>query len=403
MLAAMWQPIITGVLAERASAAVAEVVAALRDLGVEQAAGDASAMDVALAWAYLSGESEADAEMHEAAAMNLMGHLGRPQHGIGLYGGAAGTAWAIAHLGDDDVAEVLQPMDEAMLAALTRSPWAGHFDLISGLAGLAIYALERWERGEHEIAKKLFEPIVARLRERAHVDQGRYCWLGHKGERVADCGLAHGAVGVIVALARMTATGAVDASDMVTGASAWVYDQIDLANAAGCLPYSVTLGAPVEHGCRLAWCYGDLGAAAALWNAQRRLGRSVDRAHELAVASVARAKAASGVRDAGLCHGSVGNAHIFTRLYHASGDATFKAAAQAWYEDAFAYQSKELPYAGWGSWGREHATTGEFGMWPKLGWLEGAIGIAMGFHAATSEIEPKWDTLLGVDIPMLEA
>ncbi|MBK9071449.1 MAG: hypothetical protein IPL79_10665 [Myxococcales bacterium] len=399
----MWQPIITGVLAERAAAAVADVVAALREVGVEQAGVESSPMDVALAWAYLSGETEEDAEMHEAAALHLMRQLGRPHHGIGLFGGATGTAWAIAHMGDDDVAELLQPIDDALVAALKRTPWSGHFDLISGLAGIAVYALERWERGEHDLAKQLFEPIVARLRERAHIEQGRYCWLGHKGKEVADCGLAHGALGVIVALARMTATGAVDAGDMVKGASEWLFDHIDLARADGCVPYSVTRGTHVDPGSRLGWCYGDLGAAAALWNAQRRLGGSVDRAHELAMASVARSKASSGVNDAGLCHGSVGNAHIFARLYHASGDATFKAAAERWYEDAFSFCRADLPYAGWGSWGREHLTTGEFGMWPKLGWLEGAIGIAMGFHAATSEIEPRWDTLLGVDIPMLEA
>lgn len=403
MLVAMWQPMLSGALAERASAAVTDVIASLRELGIERASVESSAVDVALAWAYLGDDTEGDAAMHEAAAIHLVQQLGQPQRHVGLFDGLAGTAWTLAHLGDEEVGELLQPIDDSLLAALRASPWRGHFDLITGLAGIATYAVARWERGEREEARRLFEPIVAHLRARAHVENGRYCWLGHKGARAADCGVAHGVVGVIVALARMTATGAIDASDLIAGATQWLFDQADLASAKGCLPYSVTLGEPVAHESRLAWCYGDLGAAAAIWNANARLGLPIDRAHELAVACAARTKASAGVHDAGLCHGSVGNAHIFARLYHASGDATFKRAALAWYEDAFAWHRPELPYGGWGFWSREHLTHGDYGMRPRLGWLEGALGIAMGLHAATSQLEPTWDALLGVDIPMRDA
>src|SRR5205807_798323 len=69
-----------------------------------------------------------------------------------LYGGLTGVGWALAHLqvrlpgldGEADAAEI----DEALLHHLDRTPWPDDYDLVSGLIGFGVYALDQspWPR-----------------------------------------------------------------------------------------------------------------------------------------------------------------------------------------------------------------------------------------------------------------
>jgi hypothetical protein len=65
-----------------------------------------------------------------------------------LYQGFTGIAWAVEHLRGTDVAEEdpLTELDEALAGLLRTRPWQYHHDLVSGLVGLGVYALERLPR-----------------------------------------------------------------------------------------------------------------------------------------------------------------------------------------------------------------------------------------------------------------
>jgi len=64
-----------------------------------------------------------------------------------LYVGLAGVGWALAHLqdrqpglgGENELTEI----DQALLEHLDQSPWPDTYDLIDGLVGFGVYALER--------------------------------------------------------------------------------------------------------------------------------------------------------------------------------------------------------------------------------------------------------------------
>jgi|SRR6185437_9968129 len=145
---------------------------------------------------------------------------------------------------------------------------------------------------------------------------------------------------------------------------------------------------------RPVWCYGDLGVGAILVQVGKgRAGRDVgafgrkvlERCVKLPVGSYQ-------IEDAGLCHGAVGIAHIYNRIYQATGGERFRGAALVWYKRAL-----EMFKSGTGFGGYSKCVSREDG---NLGWepwpafLDGSIGIALALLAAVTTIEPQWDRAL---------
>src|SRR4029079_16935527 len=75
--------------------------------------------------------------------------------------------------GEEDE-DPIQEIDEALLAPLARSPWLGEYDLIGGLAGLGVYALERLPR---PAARTLLERVVDRLAELSEEMEEGAAWF----------------------------------------------------------------------------------------------------------------------------------------------------------------------------------------------------------------------------------
>src|SRR3954454_10859899 len=179
-----WHPLLTGPLADRVSRTVHEIAEALSAAPSREGGSRASLASglagQALFYAYLaiatSDEAAADraAEFLEKAADELA-NTPLPPH---LYAGFPGVAWTMEHLQDllfespegEEAEDPVGEIDEALLPPLKRSPWVGEYDLIGGLAGLGVYALERLPRPS---AAALLEQIVDRLAELADIlDEG---------------------------------------------------------------------------------------------------------------------------------------------------------------------------------------------------------------------------------------
>src|SRR5262249_30350792 len=85
---------------------------------------------------------------------------------------------------------------------------------------------------------------------------------------------------------------------------------------------------------RVAWCYGDLGVSAALLRASRCVDEPRWEKEAIAIArkEATRFDDTTGIRDAGLCHGTAGVAHIFNRMFQATGDVLLGDASRFWFE-----------------------------------------------------------------------
>ena len=440
-----WRPLLEGDLADRARETVNDIAEALVAWSPGEAPGRRQSdpgfaigggmAGQALFHGYLAEAGVPDAERHAERADQLLDQaiesLATVPMRPALYAGFTGVAWAAEHLGrlqggreeeeqqqeageaeDEDMNEEI---DNALLTALERGSWVGDYDLISGLVGFGVYVLERIPRPS---AVRCLEAIVDRLDETAET-------LGEGGREVTwftppealppisreqtplgcyNVGVAHGVPGVLPLLADACRLGIREerARPLLDGAVRWLLSQ-HLGEQKGAR-YPSWIGPGLEpRPSRLAWCYGDPGIAATLLYAARAAG--VEEWESAALAIAAHAAEAepedAGVRDAGLCHGAFGLAHIYNRIHQAAGGELFADAARLWYRLGLEMRKPEGGIAGFECWAPNPGM--EPGWEADPGFLTGVSGIGLALLAGVTPVEPEWDRLLLVAIPPREA
>jgi len=326
-----------------------------------------------------------------------------------LYSGFTGVGWATEHvtrlLGESSD-DLNSDLDNAVETYVGLSPWKDDYDLISGLVGLGVYCLERVGS---PAADRALELIVERLYETAERTGDSVTWftppsllIRHQTDRYPNgfynLGVAHGVPGVIALLGRTYATGIAKdkTSWLLERAVTWLLKQRLSAGANS--SFADVIAAEGSNDCRLAWCYGDAGIAAALLLAARGAGTKSWEEEALGIARRAalRAPETCGVKDACVCHGSAGLAQIFNRIFQATRDELYADTARYWLERTLQFREPGKGAAGYLVWGMGKKETIE--LKPNLGLIQGIAGIGLVLLAAISEIEPCWDRVFQMDI-----
>jgi lantibiotic biosynthesis protein len=347
----------------------------------------------------------------------------------GLFGGFCGVAWLAmrlpgmlkaarrapkaSHTAVDEVEAQEDPceeIDQALIGRL-RAPIPYHdCDLISGLVGVGVYALERLSRPS---GRELLELVVKQLARNSVERHPGITWHTHpallpeqqRREAPAgyyNLGVAHGVPGTVAFLGYVVRTGIAEdeASRLLHGAVAWLLSQqLDEGEGARYPSRSGPGVKPIAG--RMAWCYGGLGVSAALMVAARAVGdeRWEREAVRLALMEAGRAEERAGVKDACLCHGSAGNAHVFRRLYQATGVGEFLTAARFWYGKTLAMWTPRTGIGGYHFWGlRDRGNLSSPSAWiVDPSFLSGSAGVGLALISATTAAEPTWDRLLLCD------
>jgi hypothetical protein len=352
------------------------------------------AAGVALYFSYLARirgdeRSAADGRRWLAAAIRALPRLAP---GPGLIDGVTGVAWAVNHVGDEQMASIVGgAVDCALLDVLALTPHERASDLASGLAGFAVYSLAA---PSTPVADQVRTAILDRVEELAVEDVAGLTWpepptavSGPGAACTAGCarlGMARGAPSIVGVLARYVAAGVEveRARRLLDGAMEWLIDATPLAR--GTAPEWRGPGDSPRRGVG----YGDPAAVAAMLSAARATGNqawedeATERAHELVRSPDMR----RGVREGGLCHGASGLGHLLHRLGRATGDATLLSAARLWIERVVAMARPGAALGGFA------AQAGD------IGFLNGAAGIGLALLSATSDVAPDWDQVLLIDV-----
>ena len=411
-----WRLLLEGDLALRSLQAVEDVARALESYAppaddprspslASGAAGEA------LLHAYLAlhngdeHQAERAATRLETAAQVLATTVLPP----GLYSGFSGIAWVAEHLQarlfepDPEDGDPNREIDETLLAYLSSLTEPDEYDLVRGFTGLGVYARERLPSPS---GAELLERVIHRLAAQAETSPEGTTWFTPPNrlpdwqreshpQGLYNLGAAHGipAVIALLAIACRNDVAADRARPLLDGAVRWLLDRRLPAGKGSCFGTAFVAGEePIAS--RLAWCYGDPGIAATLLVAARAAGEPVweDKALEVARAAASRPVERSFVRDAGVCHGAAGLAHLFNRFWQTSGEEVFRDAARFWIERTLELRSPGEGIAGFRAW---HAMAGSTGQWAAVpGLLEGAAGVALVLLAAVSPVEPEWDRIL---------
>jgi len=362
---------------------------------------------VAVFFAYLSETDlfpEAEALAWQFLDESVSGLVGQ-RLDLSLTSGVAGIGWAFDHLnrylcGRRDGGQ-LREID-ATLEALLQTRRLQAFELLYGLAGVGVYALERLPA---RAARRMVRLVVGRLVEQAVGNRVGAAWWTAPGglqnlpEGHYNLGMAHGNPGVVAFLARASRAGIAPriTRPLLDQATSWLLAR--RLPAGGPISFANVCDAEGGSGPggRTAWCYGDPGVVAALFSASRASGNtSWTRATLRLARTAARRKGPeSGVVDAGLCHGSAGLAQLFNRLWQATRQPVFRTAALHWVGETLAYRRPGQGIGGFMA--IESAPSAPQVRVSDAGLLTGSAGIGLALLAAATAVEPAWDRVLLMD------
>jgi lantibiotic biosynthesis protein len=390
---APWQPLLDGEDAAQARAVAEEIILAVEQQPPNQEHGFQGDASIALLLAHC-GRPSASARVD--SALNAL--AARPAT-ISLFTGLSGISWLIGHFSDEDDREasaLMEHFDSALLRHLDVPQWQERYDLITGLAGVGVYAAGRL--GER--ADRITDLVLSHLEAVAIASDAGTTWrtapqylAPPRRERfptgVVDLGVAHGVPGIIGMLAQFVDSGVQPdrSRRLLRSAVGWLMTAVPDR-----LPrFGTNWPADPDEVARMGWCYGDPGVAGVLLRASRAL-RSLELEREAValLAQIAAPLATRGVPDACFCHGAAGLAHIYNVAFQRTGSAQMRDQARRWLTEVLRLRTPGTGIAGY-----EFLKVDEKGprCEPDATLLSGVAGIALVLLAAVEDHEPEWQAL----------
>jgi lantibiotic modifying enzyme len=384
-------PILIGARAGEARSIAFEIANELEQLPFSSSHGLKGDAAIALLLAKCGRQSALD---RLEASLNLLVGQGTT---ISLFGGLAGISWLLRLLECDDEQEsVGRKLDQAILRHLNVPQWKERFDLMSGLAGVGTHIVGRRDDRAFEIARL----VLSHLESSAMRDDAGTTWYtpvqfmpsswrdSFPGGAI-DLGVAHGVPGVIGMLAQFLANDieSTRTQRLLTSTVDWL-----LTSVPSKIPrFGYYWPGSRPEVIRIGWCNGDAGVAAVLLQASQVLSSSSIENEALRILRqcIGPARMHSS-RDAGICHGSAGLAHIFATAFRCTGCSQIRTEAEYWLNHIMSSKNHEDGVAGFASLIFENDQ-------PKwrtdTSLASGVVGTALVLLAATETAEPEWQRL----------
>lgn len=319
--------------------------------------------------------------------------------------GLAGMGWTFYHLKKEGLIdlddELLIELDSYLYTVMVTNIKNGNYDFLHGAIGYGFYFLMRYKTTKSEKLKTEYKEYLIKLidflNQLSEREGNKTKWLSvldiETGKKGYNLSLSHGISSIVNFLSRLYIYDdfQVKVEGMLKRGINYILSfKNENENSLSLFPSYIKKDEAIEWNSRVAWCYGDLGIGLSLWHSAKALkDNSIKNAaiQILEHSALRKTKENTMVMDAGLCHGSFGNAQIFNYMYRQTKYKVFKDAADFWINDGLGKAIHKDGYAG-------------FRMWTKDGWknelsvLEGIAGIGLAIISYLSEEETNWDECL---------
>ena len=313
------------------------------------------------------------------------------KYGYSFAYGLSGIGWLINLMKrknyiDSDTDDIFVDVDERIYNDSINDFYKNDYDYLSGGLGAAIYFLNREVPLQEYIQQYL--RIIDGIKI---IDNSSYYIHDSKAENACNLGLSHGIPSIIsfliIAYEKEIEPGL--CLKLIRGFVKFLIDNIqDVKKYDSFFAYST--GSTNKCSSRLAWCYGDLSIgfilnkAATILNNTQILNISFDiLLHSTQRTDLSKNK----VNDACICHGTVGIAHIFNKLFKRTRNQQFKIAAEYWYQRTIEMGHFEDGIAGYKYYQNNN-------YYSAKGFLEGVAGIGTSLTFGFYNTDSIWDECL---------
>ncbi|TAL66619.1 MAG: hypothetical protein EPN88_08125 [Bacteroidetes bacterium] len=360
---------------------------------------------VALFWTYYSVFSES-VDLHKRLVpliSEIFQGIRQGNSSPTFANGIAGIGWTIEHIKqngfiDIDTDFIIGSLDDLLYPYMLKYIQSGDYDYLHGALGIGLYYLNRSSNPNIHI---YISRLVDELERHGKSFSKGIAWESSLSieteERGYNLSLSHGIASIISILSRfyMGNNNSVKTAMIVEKAVNYLLgNKRDPKIFKYCFPSSSgSNDLPQWDSGRLAWCYNDLGVSMALWQAGQIFNNETWKQEAIDVllntTNITDWKDA-GVKDAGLCHGTAGIAHIYNRAYNYTGVEKFKESAIYWFDQSLKMAVFEDGLAGY----KAFRIPKFGGIENEYSFLEGIAGIGLAMISSISDIEPSWDSAL---------
>ncbi|MEL6976512.1 MAG: lanthionine synthetase LanC family protein, partial [Bacteroidota bacterium] len=215
-----------------------------------------------------------------------------------------------------------------------------------------------------------------------------------KGNKGFNLSLSHGISSIVYLLTKMSRNNIEKdrLAPLIKGAITYLNGHCKQEDEGFSLfPSWIDPNQSISYNSRLAWCYGDIGIGKAFqWSGEALKDEVLANQAKIILGASSRRRNQENtlVVDAGFCHGSFGNAHMFHQFGLKSNEATYEKAVLFWLKDGLSRYTgnKKEPYKRWD--GMDNSWKLECSL------LEGLSGIGLAMISLLSNKESTWDECL---------
>ncbi|NQZ12988.1 MAG: hypothetical protein HRT35_38070, partial [Algicola sp.] len=276
-------------------------------------------------------------------------------------------------------------LDLHLLELLNRPTWPQEYELFTGLVGIGLYGLNRYQR---QSGQQIVQGVLHQLNQKSTTTAQGIAWNNPKhsryfredfGENQFDLSTAHGN-GSVLAFLTACVEQQVElnqAKTMLAAHCQWLVLQQNIKQSGSHFPSM----SGMENRSILGWCYGDLSLSLTLIRASKVLKDSQlhDQAIAIALSTLTRTIESEKNTPIALCHGAFGHALLYHILYLHTQVEAFENQSMYWLKyGLLAIETQDLNNI-------------------PIGLISGLSGIALITIALQVQQKPLWLKLILVD------
>lgn len=326
----------------------------------------------------------------------LLNLLGSDIHLHTFCGGLSGILYLFEFLRENrldhiDIASEEEVINEYLVRLMRRDIQNEYYDFMHGALGVGLYFLKKKTNEEN------IQELIDFLYNTAEKDVVNkiFKWNSVIDEDVDlkgfNISMSHGMSSIVIFLSRAIKNNIKNQRlyELLEGSINYILSQeLNIQEYGSFFPHYSKENFPLKS--RLAWCYGDLGIAMALWIAGKTINNQIwmDKSLNIFLQTTTRIGGTdTNVVDAGICHGSVGIAMIYRRMYIETNLNEFIGAANYWIDQTLDHSQFNDGLAGYktyvlNNWINDYSL------------LTGISGIGLSFISYLSDDLQCWDEIL---------
>lgn len=311
--------------------------------------------------------------------------------------GITGFLWVLNTVNKDSqityLDDVIDTLNDILLSSIDDKILT-NFDFLHGMTGIIHYLIDYGPRGKSE---EVIKQYIKEINNKTIKEQNGYYLKFYQPrlkENLINFSLAHGISAIIQVLSRILKNKIEIkiSKELLEGyISFMLNNQNNYEEVGSVFPSYLEKH---EKKSRLAWCYGDLAAAVAIWQAGENTG-NLDwktEAENIFEKTRSRTTLDDGmVSEVMLCHGTSGIAIIYDRMWRNTKNKLFLDSRNHWLNETKKFAKYKDGVGGY-KFNNSHSQEMELGI--NYGFLEGAIGLALTFLQINSKVDLHWDKAL---------